>query len=133
MISTTAFENALKSLEKAITRSKLDSTDEEVRDATIRRFEYSFELAYKMLKRQLEADSVNPAEIDRLSFKELLREALERSLIDNFDSWLIYRHQRNLTSHTYNLATAIEVYKTALDFYPEALELLNILKAKNSD
>ncbi len=133
MLSTTSFEKALFSLNKAITRAQADPLDEEVRDATIQRFEYSYELAFKMLKRQIELESASPAIIDRMSFKELLREALEKGMIDSFDNWLTYRHQRNITSHTYNEEKAIEVFNTAVKFYPEAKKLLIILQDKNND
>ena len=46
-----SFERAISSLDRGIVRSEKDPGDEEVRDAVIQRFEYTYELAWKMLKR----------------------------------------------------------------------------------
>ena len=129
----TPLQKALSSLDIAIKRSKADPKDKEIRDAVIQRFEYSFELTYKFLKRVLERESANPHQIDQMSYKDLLREAAEKGFEINFDSWVIYRDQRNLTSHTYNEAKAESVYKTALDFFPDAVELSKKLMSRTSD
>jgi Nucleotidyltransferase substrate binding protein like len=49
--------NALASLNKALARWEASGQqDEELRDACIQRFEYTFELGWKMLARRLERD-----------------------------------------------------------------------------
>jgi nucleotidyltransferase substrate binding protein (TIGR01987 family) len=131
MLELTSLEKALSSLEQAIARSQRQPTDEEVRDSVIQRFEYSYELSWKMLKRQLEMDSPTPVSIDAMSFKEMIREAAERGLINNPESWFEYRRQRNLTSHTYNETKARQVYQTALLFIQDAKTLLQNLKQRN--
>jgi nucleotidyltransferase substrate binding protein (TIGR01987 family) len=55
--------------------------DEELRDACIHRFEFSFELAWKMIKRRLERDLASPLHLDGMSFKEMMRLAFESGLI----------------------------------------------------
>jgi hypothetical protein len=72
-------------LERAATRALGAPVDEELRDATIQRFEYTYELAWKMLERHLEAVVPDPARIDTLSFRELMREGAERGLIDQIE------------------------------------------------
>jgi nucleotidyltransferase substrate binding protein (TIGR01987 family) len=131
MLDLTSLEKALSSLEQAIARSQREPLDEEVRDSVIQRFEYSYELSWKMLKRQLEMDSPTPVSIDAMSFKEMIREAAERSLITNPTSWFEYRQQRNRTAHTYNAAKARQVYETALVFIQDAKTLLHHLKQRN--
>jgi len=91
MLDLTPLERALFSLERAIARSQREPTDEEVRDSVIQRFEYSYELSWKMLKRQLEMDSPTPVSIDAMDFKEMMREAAERGLIAHPESWFEYR------------------------------------------
>ena len=54
---------ALASLERGLTRRRTNLADEEVRDACIQRFEYCFELSWKMLKRQIELEIGNTAEV----------------------------------------------------------------------
>lgn len=48
-LNMTFLEKALMSLFQAVTRSKKEPLDLEVRDACIQRFEYTFELSIKML------------------------------------------------------------------------------------
>ncbi|MDD5307677.1 MAG: nucleotidyltransferase substrate binding protein [Deltaproteobacteria bacterium] len=124
---------ALATLERAIIRASAAPADEELRDAVIQRFEYSFELCWKMLKRHLEQVLPNPAAVDRLSFKELIREAAERGLVARVEPWWTYRHQRNLTSHTYDAKNACAVFETALAFHPDAVALLGEIEKRNVD
>jgi len=124
----TSLEKALNSLERAIERSQTVPEDEEIRDSVIQRFEYTYELSWKMLKRQLKIDSQTPVSIDAMAFKEVIREAAERSLLNNPEAWFEYRRQRNITSHAYNETKAISVYKTALNFLKDAKTLLQNLQ-----
>lgn len=123
-IDYTSFALALASLEKAVDRAAEVPEDAELRDAVIQRFEYTYELAWKMIKRQLEAEAAVPAEIDMLSFRSLMREAAEKGMIQSFEPWLVYRDQRNITSHTYNQEKAKSVFETAKEFLPVAQRLL---------
>ena len=52
------FRKALDSLAKGLARSESNLGDELLRDGVIQRFEYSYELAWKSLKRVLEAKAV---------------------------------------------------------------------------
>jgi len=126
-----SFKMALASLEKAMIRSKTVPDDEEVRDAVIQRFEYTYELSWKMLKRQLEQELATPSDVDAMSFKELMREGAERGFIGEVESWLIYRQQRNITSHVYDKKKALSVYGAAFDFFEDAKKLLAALERRN--
>lgn len=130
-LDLSSFEKALASLERAITRTQAAPNDEELRDSVIQRFEYTYELSWKMLKRQLEKDAPNTAEIDTMGFKDLLREGAVRGLVDNPEAWFEYRSQRNITSHTYNAEKANQVYQTALRFFADARILLQRLQTRN--
>ena len=126
-----ALKKALASLEKAISRSKREPEDEEVRDAVIQRFEYSYELCWKMLKRQLEIELPSPSVLDGLFFRELIREGAERGLIENAENWFVYREQRNITSHVYDEKKAMIVYRAAIEFFDDAEKLLKALEKRN--
>ena len=95
-----------------------------VRDAAIQRFEYTYELCWKMLKRRLEEDAATPAEIDRMSFRELLREGAARGLVADPSVWMRYRELRNLTAHTYDEAKADQVRQAIPAFQRDAAALL---------
>jgi len=131
LLDLTNLEKALLSLKKAICRTQQEPDDDELRDSVIQRFEYSYELSWKMLKRRLEIDLPTPSNIDLMGFKELIREGAERGFIENPESWFEYRHQRNITAHTYNELKAKQVYQTALLFIEDANNLLQQLKQRN--
>lgn len=108
---------ALMSLKEAVGEYQKQSGNAFIRDATIHRFEYSYELAHKMLKRYLETTESSSEEIDQMSFATLIRTGAEKGLLKNsWDTWSVYRHARNLTSHTYDEKKAIEVCEIVPDF-----------------
>lgn len=128
-----SLKKALGNLDRALTRSRQVPDDEEIRDAVIQRFEYSYELCWKMLKRQIEQESATPAAVDAYSFRQLIREGAERGILSNVEIWLEFREQRNITSHTYDADKAASVYKTAELFYPHARKLLEVLESRRDD
>ena len=52
-LDLTSLKQALTSLQKAIERYGQETEHEEVRDSFIQRFEYSYELCWKMLSKEL--------------------------------------------------------------------------------
>ncbi|NCN70257.1 MAG: nucleotidyltransferase [Betaproteobacteria bacterium] len=133
-LDLTSFCAALASLKRALTRwQATDRQDEELRDACIQRFEYTFELSWKMLKRRLELDLPDRQSVDAMSFRELMRSGGERGLLRDVDAWMVFRDKRNTTSHTYNAATAADVAAVIPDFAQHAQALLDQLQAKGAD
>lgn len=120
LLSLAAFKKALASLERAIQQPK----NEFNRDSVIQRFEYSFELSWKILKRYFMLNQ----NLDESHIKNLFREAGKQGLVDSVENWFAYHKARNLTSHTYNEETAEEVYLAACDFYKDAVVLLSRLE-----
>ena len=131
-LDLSSLNKAINSMERAMNRSQRTPDDEELRDAVIQRFEYTYELCWKMLKRQLEEESPHPSAVDALSFRDLLREGAEKGMIRCVEDWFIYREQRNITAHTYDENKAISVYNTALNFLPDARDLLNELEKRQT-
>ncbi len=76
-----------------------------VRQATIQHFETATELFWKVLKKicTQELFTVN-------SPRATLQKSFELNLIDDEQLWLKMVEDRNLTSHTYNLPLAKEIY-----------------------
>ena len=128
LLDLTALRNALTSLERGLARYRPAPKDEELRDACIQRFEYCFELSWKMVKRRLELDISNSAEVDGYSKRTLFRVAAERGLVANPEAWFVYLVQRNKTSHTYDARVASEVAAVIEDFSRDAHELLGQLE-----
>jgi nucleotidyltransferase substrate binding protein (TIGR01987 family) len=95
------FLRAVSQLEKAAARPE----DEFIRDSVIQRFEFTYELAWKMLKLQLEAEG-----IDARTPRQALQEALQAAFIEDGNAWSELQKYRNLTSHTYDESLAQNVY-----------------------
>lgn len=53
----------------------------------IQNFEFVYEMSVKMIRRRLEADAFTPEEIDASNFREVLRIAGEKGLIQNVEDW----------------------------------------------
>jgi nucleotidyltransferase substrate binding protein (TIGR01987 family) len=132
-LELSSFEKALASLEEAL--AEYDRTQSQfVKDACIQRFEYTYELAHKLLKRQLEAMSPNPSEIDQMSFPDMIRSGAERGLLANgWDEWRRFRDARNATSHAYNEKKANEVFERIPAFRDEAAVLLKHLQERSAE
>ncbi|MFN2426820.1 MAG: nucleotidyltransferase substrate binding protein [Candidatus Binatia bacterium] len=62
----------------------------------IRNFEFVYELAFKMIRRQLELEAASPSEVDESSFRDVVRSAAERGLLDDAEAWFGY-HWRYLS------------------------------------
>ncbi len=113
------FAKAITSLKKALNQPRNEYT----RDATIQRFEYTYELSWKLLKRVLSEEYG----VKESLIKNIYREAGRKELIDDVKKWFSFHTARNLTSHTYNEQTAEETYAVAKLFIIEAENLLNKL------
>jgi len=128
-------QQALKLLQESIRIYDLHQQDAELkdvlRDSVIQRFEYSYELSIRMLRRTLEQLSDHADEIQQASFKELIRIAAKKGLLDKPSQWFNFRNKRNITSHTYNEDKAADVFAIIPEFYQAAHNLLQHLQEKS--
>lgn len=119
-IILTPLKKAIRSLKNVLMQPK----DEFMRDATIQRFEYTYELSWKLLKRYLFQESA----IEEFSIKNLYREAARQNIIKDVEVWFQYHAVRNSTSHNYNEDLADESYELAKAFIVDAEKLLKKLE-----
>lgn len=114
------FKKALKALE-ALYNKKTDQ-DRAYIDATIQRFEFTFELAWKLLKDYFAEKGVV------LNYpKDVLRQAFQAGLIENEELWLTMLHDRNMTSHTYDEKLADQIYANIQNYVPEIRKLCDLI------
>jgi hypothetical protein len=66
-------DRAIDRLSEGWVRYQQDTRDTQIRDGLIQRFEFTYEISHKILKRHLKATSANPAEFDDMSFRDLIR------------------------------------------------------------
>ena len=116
------------SLEKAIHRAKKEPKDLEIRDACIQRFEYTFELSVKTIKRYLEMEMPISENLDQINYRDLMRIAFETGLIRQVEDWFSFREARNQTSHAYDQHKAQAVFEVSLHFMTEAQFLIHQLE-----
>lgn len=128
-LDITPLKNAVVRLDEGLVRYELDISDLQIRDGLIQRFEFTYELSHKMLKRYLEQTSPNPAEFDGMSFQDLIRTGNEKGfLLGNWTDWRRYREMRSRTRHTYDENTAIQVVFGIPQFLEEAKYLVQSLQ-----
>ena len=124
-------ENAVQRLEEGLARYNSDPSDIMVRDGLVQRFEFTYELSHKMLRRFMEAAAANPTEFDEADFQYLIRSANEQGLLlGAWPQWRVYRDMRAKTSHTYGEEVALKVVAGIPDFLKEARYLLIQLQQK---
>ena len=103
--------NAAKRLREAVAQPESDL----VRDAVIQRFEFTFELVWKSLKLYLERQGLDCGG-PRSTLKKAFTEGLIESP-DEADVWMLMLEDRNLTSHAYDEALAMRIYRHVAQDY----------------
>lgn len=120
-ISKDEFEKALVALEEAhsecIQQQPGSKGYKLMRDASIQRFEFCIELAWKVSIKSLGSTTTSP--------KPALRELLKAGLIADIDLWFDFIEARNKSSHTYDENIAAEVFSCIQGFITAARTLLS--------
>lgn len=97
------FQKALKKLETALEKDA--HLDELYLDGTIQRFEFVYELSWKLMKSYLEYQGT-----EVVSPRETFREGFKDGIISDATEWINLMINRNKTSHTYKEETAWDIY-----------------------
>ena len=104
-----------------------------MRDGVIRRFEYTYELCHKMLRRYLVETEPSGGVVEAMTFPDLIRTGWEKGLLSqSWDRWRNYRSSRGATSHAYDGNKAAEVFAAVPGFLVEARNLLANLSARQA-
>jgi nucleotidyltransferase substrate binding protein (TIGR01987 family) len=123
-LDTTSLGNAVRRLREGLARCEREPTDEQIRDGLIQRFEFTYELSHRMLRRYLKEASVSPDEIERMPFADLIRTANAQALLrGDWPTWRRFREMRARTSHTYDNKVASQVAAAIPAFLEEAEHL----------
>ena len=96
-----------------------DSLSQLEKEGIIQRFEYTFELAWKVLKDKMEYDGLI---LDQISPKAVVRQAYAAKYLDSVEVWLQMIGDRNLMSHTYDFAQFEAVINTLRHRYLPVLD-----------
>jgi nucleotidyltransferase substrate binding protein (TIGR01987 family) len=101
------FLQALKRLGEAVTESQQRPESDTLRDGVIQRFEFTFELAWKVLKARLDFEGFAEANSPRA----VIKQAFQLGWLPDEGAWLSLLDDRNQTSHTYDAASAMIIYQ----------------------
>ena len=130
-LDLTPIETSIARLEEALEVYARDPSQALIRDGLIQRFEFTYEVAHKTLKRALELTSASPEQYDTMTFADLVRSGNEQDLLlGAWPQWRAYRDMRARTSHTYNEQVALDVVGGIAAFLPEAAHLRDRLRAR---
>jgi nucleotidyltransferase substrate binding protein (TIGR01987 family) len=123
--------NAIARLQEGLAALAQDPENTLLRDGVVQRFEFTYELAHKTLKRALEAASASPDQYDRMVFADLIRSGNEQGLLlGDWPVWKTYRDLRAKTSHTYKESAALEVLAGLSGFLDDVTYLRDQLRTR---
>ena len=130
-LDTTSLGNAVRRLCEGLARYEREPTDEQLRDGLIQRFEFTYELSHRMLRRYLKETAASPDEIDRMPFADLIRAGNAQGLLrSDWPAWRRFREMRARTSHTYDARSALQVAAAIPAFLEEAEHLFAELQRR---
>ncbi len=124
-----SYSKALLRLKEAVEQTRQHPLSDLEKDGIIQRYEFTHELAWKVMKDYAEYQGYTEVGGSR----DASRLAFQMSLITDIDGWLEMIRYRNLTSHTYSEETADEAirliterfYPLFLAFYEKGLQLIH--------
>jgi len=131
------YKKALRKLNIAVERiteetedgdeSDIDEDLEEIlKEGLIKRFEYTQELAWNLMKDYAEYQG----NTSLTGSRDAIRAAFQMNLIANASDWMDMLISRNLTSHTYNSDTADEIHEKIVEIY---VHLFNAFETKMNE
>lgn len=111
----TNYSRALMQLQKAVTLRQTRELSELEQQGLIQAFEYTHELAWKVMKDYLRSVGMDTL----LASRDSTRAAFAAELFSDGEAWMDMILSRNLSSHTYNLDIATHlVSKIATAYAP---------------
>lgn len=126
-----ALEKSLRFLSSEMARDA--DLREQFRNSAIQCFEFTHELTFKMLKRELERMAADPASVDSMAYMDVVRSAAEAGLVRNVARFRDYREKRNITSHTYDVRQAEQIVAVLEDFREDVRHLLVEIEKRGAD
>jgi len=107
------YQKALAQLKSAVALSRQRELSELEEQGLIQAFEFTHELAWNVMKDYFEYQGA----VQITGSRDATREAFQRGLIQDGDGWMAMLKSRNLSSHTYQAATAREIREDVDKYY----------------
>ena len=126
-----SFNRALKQLDNVMALIAERELSELEQQGTIQAFEYTYELAWNVLKDFYQHQGEQGIQGSR----DAIRTAFRRGLISDGETWMQMIKSRALSSHTYDEKVTREIFGDIVNrYYPQFIKLQQTLKeylAKN--
>ena len=107
------YKKALAVLEGAVKLARERTLTNLEKQGTIQGFEFTFELAWNVMKDYLEEQGI----IGIIGSKGAVRHAFNKELIDDGEVWMEMINDRNLASHVYDDETAEDLFTAIVTKY----------------
>ena len=123
------YEKAVNVLERIFSISKKRKLTEAEKMGLIQSFEFTFELAWKLMKDFLVSKGI----IEIIGSKDAIKQAFSDGIIQNGEVWMSMIDIRNETSHVYDEEIALRVVENISNLYIEEFNnfLANMKKYRN--
>ncbi len=127
-LNVDALANALTTLKELenVSLEKDGIKKDILMDSAIQRFEYTIEIAWKIMKKYLKLEYGKTD--TELTVNNIFRLMQGYKMISNWENWREYYEHRNNTVHEYNIEKSREVVKIIPRFIGDTEELLSNLK-----
>jgi nucleotidyltransferase substrate binding protein (TIGR01987 family) len=130
-LDATSLGSAVQRLREGLARHQREPNDEQLRDGLIQRFEFTYELCHRMLRRYLKETAASPEQIDRLPFADLIRTGNAQGLLrSEWPAWRRFREMRTRASETYDGMIAAGVVACIPGFLQESEFLIAELQRR---
>jgi len=120
------YTKALTQLRKFIDKGELNELEEQ---GVIQAFEYTYELAWNVIRDYLREQGNQNIHGSR----DAIREAFNLELISDGEGWMDMLKDRNLTAHTYNEETAQAIAENIKNRYFPLFEALHLTMQNIAD
>ena len=107
------YQKALATMKKAAELAASRELSDLEKQGVIQGFEFTFELAWNVMKDYLEEQGINGI----IGSKNAVRHAFNKGLIDDGQIWMDIIKGRNISSHSYDEETAEQLLKNILDIF----------------
>ena len=116
------YKKAVNRLQKSLDQGSFNELE---KDGVVQRFEFTFELAWKTLKKYLEDQGFS----EIASPKKVIQKSFENNLFSNSDFWIEMLDDRNRMSHMYDQEASEEIFQNIKDkYFPELKKIIKTLE-----
>lgn len=132
-INTEYLDRCLETLQRSydfIQKAEIGSVEYEMyRNSLVKGFEMTLEQSGKLLKKKITPYFASKQAVDKLTFKDIFRYALQHSLLDesSVKRWFAYRDNRNDTAYDYGQMFAEQTLSLVKNFINDVNNLKRII------